>query len=115
MVYQKTRLETDTSIAPSNEQESSQRRQWIALLGRRDEPTDGVEDYCKFLRQALADHGFSLTPVRLSWAGRGWLPAIRLLWKESAGWSRRWVLVQYTALSWSRRGFPLGLLLVVFL
>jgi glycosyltransferase involved in cell wall biosynthesis len=34
---------------------------------------------------------------------------------ERAGWSGRWVLVQYTALSWSRRGFPLGLLLVVFL
>jgi glycosyltransferase involved in cell wall biosynthesis len=115
MVHQKTRLDADTSITPPNEQESIQGSQWIALLGRCDEPTDGVEDYCKSLGQALAERGFSLTLVRLPWAERGWLPAIRWLWKESAGWSGRWILLQYTALSWSRRGFPLGLLLVVFL
>jgi glycosyltransferase involved in cell wall biosynthesis len=115
MIYQKTRSDDDNSNTPSNEQESIQGSKWIALLGRRDEPTDGVEDYCKSLRQALAERGFSLTVVRLPWAERGWLPAIWWLWKESAGWSGRWVLVQYTALSWSRRGFPLGLLLVVFL
>jgi len=115
MIYQKTRLDDDNSNTPSNEQESIQGSRWIALLGRRDEPTDGVEDYCKSLRHALAERGFSLTLVRLPWAEHGWLSAIWGLWKESSSWSGRWVLVQYTALSWSRRGFPLGLLLVVFL
>ena len=34
-----------------------QRKEWIALLGRRDMPTDGVEDYCTFLGRALAQRG----------------------------------------------------------
>jgi glycosyltransferase involved in cell wall biosynthesis len=115
MIYEKTSLGGDSANTPLNEPKSSQGRKWIALLGRRDEPTDGVEDYCKFLSHALAERGFSLTLVRLPWAERGWLPAIRWLWNLSEDWGGRWVLVQYTALSWSRRGFPLGLLLVVFL
>ena len=39
----------------------------IALLGRRDEPTDAVEDYCRYLAEALATHGMDLhvgSPLR---------------------------------------------------
>jgi glycosyltransferase involved in cell wall biosynthesis len=32
------------------------------------------------------------------------------LWQESRKWKGKWVLVQYTALMWSRRGFPLTFL-----
>jgi glycosyltransferase involved in cell wall biosynthesis len=87
----------------------------VALLGRRDEPTDGVEDYCVCLGMALRQRGFPLELVRVPWAERGWLTALRRLWRESAQWRGRWVLVQHTALGWSRHGFPLGLLLVLFL
>ena len=79
----------------------------ILLLGRRDEPTDGVEDYCEKLREAGLQHGLSFELVRLPWAEKGWASAIRELRASAAGWRGRWVLLQYTTLSWSRRGFPL--------
>jgi glycosyltransferase involved in cell wall biosynthesis len=83
---------------------------WIALLGRRDTPTDGVEDYCSFLGQALTRHNVELRKVHVPWAEEGWLRALRHLWSESAGWRESWVLLQYTAMAWSRRGFPFGAL-----
>lgn len=86
----------------------------VALLGRRDEPTDGVEDYCVCLEKGLTHRGVSVELVRMPWAERGWPAALRWLWSESSHWRGRWVFVQYTALGWSRRGFPLGLLPVVF-
>ena len=85
----------------------------IALLGRRDEPTDALEDYCHCLGQALAAEGYALDLVRVPWPERGWLPALNWLRHESEKWKGSWVLVQYTALSWSRRGFPLLLLAVL--
>ena len=80
----------------------------VALLGRPDTPTDGVADYCTFLAQALEARGIqmSLAPVR--WMEDGWFNGLRQLWHESAEWRGQWVLLQYTALGWSRRGFPLG-------
>lgn len=86
---------------------------WVGLLGRRDEPADGVEDYCVFLGQGLAGRGVELQRVRVPWMKQGWLGALRGLWSDAAGWRGRWVLVQYTALSWSRRGFPFGALAVL--
>jgi glycosyltransferase involved in cell wall biosynthesis len=85
----------------------------VALLGRRDEPTDGVEDYCICLEKGLTHRGVAVELVRMPWAERGWVAALRWLWRESLQWRGRWVFVQYTALSWSRRGFPLGLLAVI--
>jgi glycosyltransferase involved in cell wall biosynthesis len=80
----------------------------VALLGRPDTPTDGVADYCTFLAKALDARGIqmSLAPVR--WMEDGWFNGLRQLWHESAEWRGQWVLLQYTALGWSRRGFPLG-------
>jgi glycosyltransferase involved in cell wall biosynthesis len=89
---------------------SARTEEWIALLGRRDTPTDGVEDYCTFLGAALAQQGVKMRIVRMPWAEEGWFRALRRLWRESAGWRDHWVLLQYTAMGWSRRGFPLGAL-----
>lgn len=83
-------------------------RSLIALLGRRDTPTDGVEDYCTFLSRALEHHGIVLKQFRMDWINEGWAGALRQLWDESEAWRGNWVLLQYTALGWSRRGFPLG-------
>ena len=82
----------------------------LALLGRRDAPTDGLEDYCTWLGRALLTRGHDLERIRVPWRDVGWLRPLWRLWLESARWRGRWVLVQYTAMSWSRRGFPLGLL-----
>ncbi|HVB57586.1 MAG TPA: glycosyltransferase family 4 protein [Candidatus Acidoferrales bacterium] len=85
----------------------------IALLGQKDTPTDGVEDYCTFLARALAERGIELKQVRMDWAEGGWVGALWRLWRDSAGWRHSWVLIQYTALSWSRRGFPFPALAVL--
>jgi glycosyltransferase involved in cell wall biosynthesis len=77
-----------------------------ALLGRRDEPTDAVEEYCHYLGAALRAHGFEPEVARVLWAERGWSSALRDLAQRAAEWRGRWVCVQYTALAWSARGFP---------
>lgn len=82
----------------------------VALVGRRDEPTDGVEDYCACLGEALKRRGIHIEVVRIPWAARGWIAALLWFERQSALWRKRYILVQYTALGWSRRGFPFGLL-----
>ncbi len=79
----------------------------VLLLGRRDEPTDGVADYCDMLRESGLSHGLSFESVQYPWAERGWNKALAELRRAAAGWRNRWVLLQYTTLAWSRRGFPL--------
>jgi glycosyltransferase involved in cell wall biosynthesis len=85
----------------------------IALLGRRDAPTDAVEEYCQYLGEALRAHDFALELVRVNWLEDGWPAAMRDLEKSAKEWRGAWVLVQYTALSWSERGFPLRFLRVL--
>src|SRR4030088_2851044 len=79
----------------------------IALLGRPDAPTDAVEEYCRYLGEALVAEDFALIIERVAWAESGWTRASRALRGRAKGWRGAWVLVQYTALAWSRRGFPL--------
>ena len=86
----------------------------IALLGKGDPLTDGVKDYCAFvgdaMRYARRRSGRSRRSV-----GRnsGWGPALRRLNALSRGWRGQWVLLQYTALAWSRRSFPTRFLSVL--
>ena len=99
-----------TALIP---EERARGLKWVALLGQRDRPTDGVEDYCNFLGQALAADGIELKNVRVGWAEAGWIGALRQLSRESVAWRGKCVLLQYTALEWSRRGFPLAALIVL--
>lgn len=85
---------------------------WVALLGRKDDPTDGVEDYCTFLGEALARRGVRLEQIRVRWHEDGWVSALRQLSDWSREWRGKWILLQFTALAWSRRGFPIGVLAV---
>ena len=80
----------------------------IALLGRRDEPTDAVEEYCHYLGEALRPRGYAMEIVRVPWAEQGWRTALKNLRAQSVDWRGAWVLLQYTALAWSARGFPVG-------
>jgi glycosyltransferase involved in cell wall biosynthesis len=79
----------------------------VALLGRRDEPTDAVEEYCRYLGAALRAHELEVALVRFPWEKHGWSAALRELAQRAVDWRGRWVCVQYTALAWSARGFPL--------
>jgi glycosyltransferase involved in cell wall biosynthesis len=82
-------------------------QRWVALLGRQDEPTDALEDYCRLLAQSLHERAYELEIFRIPWAEHGWRRAIRAAEKRFAKEQGGWALVQYTALAWSRRGFPL--------
>lgn len=79
----------------------------VAVLGRRDEPTDGVADYCSWLGAALQAHDYEFETVRVPWHERGWSAALSELRQNAAAWRGCWVLLQFTNLAWSRRGFPL--------
>lgn len=85
----------------------------ISVLGRRDYPTDAVEEYCKYLGVALREHDCDLLIERVDWEGHGWRAALRSLLRRVKGWRNPWVLVQYTALAWSKRGFPFRFLRVL--
>jgi len=85
----------------------------FALLGRKDEPTDAVEEYCRYLGAALQAHDIQLQIRRVPWELHGWRESLHALKLQSAAWRGKWVLVQYTALAWSARGFPLRFLRVL--
>ena len=61
-------------------------RRIIALLGRRDEPTDAVEEYCRYLAGALRDRGFAMELTRVPWKERGWTAALRELQERAREW-----------------------------
>ena len=79
------------------------RKPVITLLGRPDAPTDAVEEYCNYLGEALREKGFELYVRRADWTERRWASTLR---RRLLKWRGEWVLVQYTALAWSKRGFP---------
>lgn len=79
----------------------------VLLLGRRDEPTDGVADYCEKLCEAGGARGLSFEIVRVEWVEKGWRRALADLRKAATAWRDRWVFLQFTTLAWSHRGFPL--------
>ena len=86
---------------------------WVAILGWRDEPTDAVLEYCEYLRDALKQQGIALELFRVRWPGLGWRRALDEL-REKVTCSRgAWFILQYTALTWSRRGFSWRVLSVL--
>ena len=87
----------------------------VALVGRRDEPTDALRDYCGWLGGALKQRDVEFDTIEVRWERQGWLRALANLWRQSAAWHGRWVLLQYTALMWSRRGFPLAVPLILWM
>jgi glycosyltransferase involved in cell wall biosynthesis len=87
----------------------------IALLGRPDAPTDALEDYCSWLKRALEQQGQPMEILRVPWAANGWLSRTAWTWREARNWRGRWILLQYTALGWSKRGFPLGAAITIWI
>jgi len=85
----------------------------VLLLGRKDEPTDAVEEYCEYLSKALANRSVKSEIARVAWNELGWTAAIEALRRTALNWRGRWVFLQYTALAWSERGFPRRVLRVV--
>ena len=73
------------------------------LLGAQDHPTDGVRDFAECLAVALRARGVETSVTQLAWDEMGWRRAMSAL-RGLEGT----VLLQYTHLAWSRRGFPFG-------
>ena len=65
----------------------------VALLRRRDEPTDALRDYCDWLVEALARRAVCLELQEIAWEREGWLRALVRLWLQSKQWRDRWVLL----------------------
>ena len=78
----------------------------IALLGRKDHPTDAVEEYCRYLSSALESYEIDMQIRRVPWELHGWRESLHVLELMATKWRDTWVFVQYTALAWSARGFP---------
>ena len=87
----------------------------IALLGRADAPTDALEDYCSWLKRALEQQGQPMEILRVPWATLGWIRGLSWTRREARNWQGKWVLLQYTALGWSQRGFPLGAAITIWI
>lgn len=85
----------------------------FALLGRRDEPTDAVEEYCRYLSEALAAEGWKLQLERVPWIEEGWPAVLVQVAADRSKWSGSWALLHYTALAWSRRGLAWRLVRLV--
>jgi glycosyltransferase involved in cell wall biosynthesis len=85
----------------------------VMLVGRQDKPTDAVRDYGSRLTEALTSQGIACETWDLRWDEQGWIKGLAALWMQSRAWAGRWVVLQYTALMWSRRGFPVSLPLVL--
>ncbi len=82
----------------------------IALLGHGELPADGVADYCDNLAAALARRGVTMNSQRFPWFDVGWFRSLPRAAFGPLPYSADWILLQYTALGWSRRGFPFGAL-----
>ena len=98
-----------------NLQDDKVNKEIIALLGQRQLPVDGVADYCDRLQQQLAKQGYTLKQVRLPWHQIGWVRSLSWVWQESTIWQGKWVLVQYTAGSWSWKAIPLTFLVMLII
>lgn len=86
---------------------TKQLTRYVAVLGRRDEPTDAVEEYCRFLGEALlAVENCELDIARVRWSEVGTPASLREFDEQIGAAPVQWFLLQYTALAWSKRGFP---------
>jgi hypothetical protein len=61
----------------------------ILLLGRRDQPTGGVLDYCQMLHEAGTQRGLSFELASVPWAESGWRAARTQLSKAAVSWRGR--------------------------
>ena len=83
-------------------------------VGPRDRRgADGVEDYCAQLREAFLEQGVPFEMLRMPLAEQSWRSSLAWLRGRLAAHDPSVVLLQYNALSWSRRGFSVGALLVL--
>jgi len=85
----------------------------ISLLGPPQEPADGVLDHAHALSEALKQMGHSARVVQHLWDRDGWLKSLVTLRGRLISADR--VLMHYTHLAWSRRGFPIMALVVAAL
>jgi hypothetical protein len=55
--------------------------EYFAILRRREESTNRVQDYCSYLKDALAGEGAHLNVIQVRWVELGWKAGRRELLK----------------------------------
>src|SRR6266478_9100536 len=65
---------------------SAMKQRCVALLGRRDEPTDAVEEYSQYLGSALEALGVSFELERFPWCELGWRKAFAKMDRKAGLW-----------------------------
>ena len=84
------------------------------VLGKRSFPTCGVADHSMRLAEALSRRS-NVTLMHVHWSELGWLRAMIALHKQYRRNPQDWVVMQFTPLAWSDRGFAVGALFVAIL
>ena len=77
-------------------------------------PTCGVADHSVHLAEALSQRN-NVTLMHVRWSELGWLRALVTLDKQYRSNPQDWVVLQFTPLAWSDRGFAVGALFVAIL
>jgi len=83
------------------------RRNWHRILGKQDTPTDAVEEYCRYLGEAMQAEDYDFENRTSPWVEHGWGAAGAKASPPSPKNGRTWVLVQYTALGGPRGDLPM--------
>ena len=84
------------------------------VQGRRSVPTCGVADHSVHLAEALRRRN-DVILIDVHWSERGWPRAIVALNRQYRRNPQDWVVLQFTPLAWSDRGFAVGALFVAIL
>ena len=106
-------MANDGTMDFSGPEVNGRNRRIISLLGPPQTPTDGVLDHAHLLSEALVNHGHRASVIHHRWDREGWTKSLRALPGRLLGADH--VIMHYTHLAWSRRGFPIRALLVATL
>lgn len=101
-----------TSLSPMHSTSVVQSIKIVSLVRMIDGQADGVLDYNHHLAAALSQCGHALNIYAVPWTTQGWPAALWQLWKTGLTWRGHWVVIQYTAFSWSQWGVPIGLFII---
>lgn len=85
----------------------------LSLVAQSGRCTDGVLDHASGLTKAMGDEGWRSELVVVDWRSEGFLRSLRKLRRRLRQTDADRVVVHYSHLAWSRRGFPFGFIALV--
>lgn len=86
----------------------------LAIVGRANSNTCGISRYLKLLGQALEEQNCEMDIYQFNWSQSGWMKSFVKLAKEVRKFDYKAIVIQYTAFSWSQKGLPFNLFVIIF-